>query len=103
MTIRPDQRFTSAKGAVMGAPAVQAPGLASASEVHATVEGAIRHGTTMKVEGNYVDSHGQSEIGFGITRLLNIDLLPRIKRINKVRLYRPAAGDPDAYPGLPRR
>ena len=62
---------------------------ASASEVHAMVEGAIRHGTTMKVEGNYVDSHGQSEIGFGITRLLGFDLLPRIKRINKVRLYRP--------------
>ena len=73
---------------------------ASASEVHAMVEGAIRHGTTMNVEGNYVDSHGQSEIGFGITRLLNIDLLPRIKRINKVRLYRPAAGDPGAYPRL---
>jgi hypothetical protein len=73
---------------------------ASASEVHAMVEGAIRHGTAMNVEGNYVDSHGQSEIGFGITRLLNIDLLPRIKRINKVRLYRPAAGDPGAYPRL---
>jgi TnpA family transposase len=73
---------------------------ASASEVAAMVEGAIRHGTTMTVEGNYVDSHGQSEIGFGITRLLNIDLLPRIKRINKVRLYRPAVGDPGAYPNL---
>lgn len=31
------------------------------------VEGAIRHGTTMTVEGNYTDTHGQSEIGFGIT------------------------------------
>lgn len=64
------------------------------------VEGAIRHGTTMTVEGNYVDSHGQSEIGFGVTRLLNVDLLPRIKQINKVKLYRPAAGDPGAYPRL---
>jgi len=73
---------------------------ASASEVHAMVEGAIRHGTTMTVEGNYVDTHGQSEIGFGITRLLGFDLLPRIKQINKVRLYRPAAGQPDAYPLL---
>ncbi len=73
---------------------------ASASEVHAMVEGAIRHGTTMTVEGNYVDSHGQSEIGFGVTRLLNVDLLPRIKQINKVKLYRPAAGDPGAYPRL---
>jgi hypothetical protein len=73
---------------------------ASASEVAAMVEGAIRHGTTMSVEGNYVDSNGQSEIGFGITRLLNIDLLPRIKRINKVRLYRAAADDPGAYRNL---
>jgi len=67
---------------------------ASASEVHAMVEGAIRHGTTMTVEGNYVDTHGQSEIGFGITRLLGFDLLPRIKQINKVRLYARPPGNP---------
>ncbi|BAS11185.1 transposase for transposon Tn1546 [Arthrobacter sp. Hiyo4] len=73
---------------------------ASASEVHAMVEGAIRHGTTMKVEGNYVDTHGQSEIGFGITRLLGFDLLPRIKQVNRIKLYRPATGQPDAYPLL---
>jgi hypothetical protein len=30
----------------------------SASEVAAMIEGAMRHGTTMEVEGNYVDSHG---------------------------------------------
>ncbi|MFF3123686.1 Tn3 family transposase [Streptomyces sp. NPDC057908] len=72
----------------------------TASEVAAMIEGAMRHGTTMDVEANYTDSHGQSEIGFGITRLLNFDLLPRIKRINKVRLYRPVAGEPDAYPQL---
>ncbi|MGW0390620.1 Tn3 family transposase [Streptomyces sp. NPDC003042] len=64
------------------------------------IEGAMRHGTTMDVEANYTDSHGQSEIGFGVTRLLNFDLLPRIKRINKVKLYRPVAGEPDAYPQL---
>jgi TnpA family transposase len=72
----------------------------SASEVHAMVDGAIRHGTDMAVEANYVDTHGQSEIGFGITRLLGFDLLPRIKRINKVKLYRPAAGEPDLWSGL---
>jgi TnpA family transposase len=72
----------------------------SASEVAAMVEGAMHHDTTMNVEGNYTDSHGQSEIGFGITRLLGFDLLPRIKRINKTRLYRPAAGEPDRYQAL---
>jgi TnpA family transposase len=73
---------------------------ASASEVHAMVEGAIRHSTSMNVEGNYVDSHGPSEIGFAITRLLGFDLLPRIKQINRIRLYRPSAGEPSAYPNL---
>jgi TnpA family transposase len=72
----------------------------SASEVHAMIDGAIHHGTEMAVEANYVDTHGQSEIGFGITKLLGFDLLPRIKRINKVKLYRPAAGEPDLWPGL---
>ena len=64
------------------------------------IEGAMRHGTSMNVEANYVDSHGVSEIGFGITRLLGFDLLPRIKRINRVKMYRPAAGEPEAYPAL---
>jgi TnpA family transposase len=72
----------------------------TASEVAAMIEGAIRHGTSMQVEGNYVDSHGQSEIGFGITRLLGFDLLPRIKRINKVKLYRPAHSEDEPYPLL---
>ncbi|MFI6122650.1 transposase [Streptomyces sp. NPDC051064] len=72
----------------------------TASEVAAMIEGAMRHGTTMDVEANYTDSHGQSEIGFGITGLLNFDLRPRIKPINKVKLYRPVAGEPDAYPHL---
>ncbi|MET9748848.1 Tn3 family transposase [Streptomyces ardesiacus] len=30
----------------------------------------------MEVDANYTDSHGQSEVGFGITKLLNFDLLP---------------------------
>nr|WP_218917419.1 Tn3 family transposase [Luteipulveratus mongoliensis] len=52
----------------------------TASEVAAMIEGAMRHDTSMAVEGNYGDSHGQSEVGFGITRarLLGFDLLPRI-------------------------
>jgi TnpA family transposase len=72
----------------------------SASEVHAMVEGAIHHGTSMDMEETYVDSHGQSEIGFGVSRLLGFDLLPRIKRITKVRLYRPHAGETEAYARL---
>jgi TnpA family transposase len=54
----------------------------------------------MTIEFNYVDSHGQSFIGFGITRLLDFDLLPRIKQINQAKLYRPNVGAPEAYPLL---
>jgi TnpA family transposase len=38
----------------------------------------MRHGTSMEVDGSYVDTHGQSEIGFGITRLLGCEVLRRI-------------------------
>ncbi|MGH3450641.1 MAG: transposase, partial [Haloechinothrix sp.] len=72
----------------------------TASEVAAMVEGAMHHGTDMDVAANYVDTHGQSVIGFGLTRLLGFDLLPRIKRINHIRLYRPGKGGQDAYPNL---
>jgi TnpA family transposase len=72
----------------------------SASEVAAMIEGAMRHGTSFDVEGNYTDSHGQSQIGFGITRLLGFELLPRIKQINKARLYQAEPGDRSLYPGL---
>ncbi|MEQ4725086.1 Tn3 family transposase [Nonomuraea sp. B19D2] len=72
----------------------------SASEVHAMVEGAMRHATNMNVETNYVDSHGASLIGFGITRLLNFDLVARFKQINVMKLYLPGKGDRYAYPLL---
>lgn len=38
----------------------------TASEVAAMIEGAMHHRTEMDVEANYVDSHGQSEVGFGL-------------------------------------
>lgn len=48
-----------------GAMAVHSQLLAcSASEVHAMIEGAMRHGTDMTIESNYVDSHGQSLVPF---------------------------------------
>jgi TnpA family transposase len=79
----------------------------TASEVAAMVEGAIHHRTEMDVETNYVDSHGQSEIGFGITRLLGFDLKPRLKRINHTKLYLPdtelRGRIPDLVPVLSRR
>ena len=72
----------------------------SSSEVAAMIEGVLRHDTEMEVERQYVDSHGQSEVAFAFCRMLGFQLLPRLKRIGKQRLYRPDAGQPDAYPNL---
>jgi TnpA family transposase len=72
----------------------------SSSEVAAMIEGVLRHCTEMAVDKNYVDSHGQSEVGFAFARLLGFELLPRLKAIHAQKLYRPEAGDSDAYPNL---
>ncbi len=72
----------------------------TASEVAAMIDGAIHHGTEMDVKANYVDTHGHLVTWFGLTRLLSIDLLPRIKRINHLRLYLPGWEDRQAYGNL---
>jgi TnpA family transposase len=75
----------------------------SSSEVAAMIEGLLRHCTEMEVERNYVDSHGQSEVAFAFCKLLNFDLLPRLKGLHAQRLYRPEtgkAGKSEAYPNL---
>jgi TnpA family transposase len=72
----------------------------SSSEVAAMIEGVLRHCTEMEIEKNYVDTHGQSTVGFAFCRLLGFDLLPRLKAIHKQKLNRPIAGQPDDYPNL---
>lgn len=74
----------------------------SSSEVAAMIEGVQRHCTDMEIDRQYVDSHGQSEVAFGFCRLLNFDLLPRLKALPRQRLYRPEAGAPEAFPNLHR-
>ncbi len=68
------------------------------SEAAAMIEGVLRHATTMSVEQQYVDSHGQSEVAFAFCQLLGFDLLPRLKGIHAQRLYRPA--NSASYPRL---
>ena len=68
------------------------------SEAAAMIEGVLRHATTMSVEQQYVDSHGQSEVAFAFCRLLGFDLLPRLKGIHAQRLYRPTSSA--SYPNL---
>ena len=72
----------------------------SSSEVAAMMEGLLRHCTDMKVERNYVDTHGQSEIAFAFCHLLGFNLMPRIKGIGKQRLYLPDTGQKATYPNL---
>jgi TnpA family transposase len=70
----------------------------SASEVAAMLEGLLRHCTEAEIEANYTDTHGASVIGFAFCHLLGFRLLPRLKQIGGVQLYRP---DEEArYPGI---
>jgi TnpA family transposase len=47
------------------------------------IEGLVRHDTEMRVEKNFVDSHGQSEVAFTFCHLLGaVRLMPRLKRIS---------------------
>ena len=71
----------------------------SSSEVAAMIEGLLRHCTDAEVDRNYVDTHGQSAVGFAFTYLLGFTLLPRFKNIGSQRLYRPD-GAADAYTHL---
>jgi TnpA family transposase len=72
----------------------------SSSEVAAMIEGVLRHDTEMDVDKQYVDTHGQSEVGFAFCHLLGFQLLPRLKNLKKQRLYRPHKGEPDQYAHL---
>lgn len=72
----------------------------SSSEVAAMIQGVLRHCTTMEVDKQYVDSHGQSHVAFAFCHLLGFRLLPRLKGISKQKLYRVQAGEPEAYPNL---
>jgi TnpA family transposase len=68
----------------------------SFSEVAAMIQGLIRHDTEMRVEKNFVDSHGQSEIAFAFCHLLRtVRLMPRLKRIRYERLYLPSKDTAD--------
>ena len=52
------------------------------------IEGLVRHDTEMRVEKNFVDSHGQSEVAFAFCHLLGtVRLMPRLKRINSTNEF----------------
>jgi TnpA family transposase len=55
----------------------------------------------MRVEKNFVDSHGQSEVAFAFCKLLGgVRLMPRLKHLKYERLYVPDKGMAGAFPNL---
>lgn len=70
----------------------------SSSEASAMIEGVLRHCTEMKVERQFVDTHGQSLVAFAFCHLLGFELMPRFKTIGAHKLYRAEAGQ--TYPNL---
>ena len=72
----------------------------SSSEVAAMMEGVLRHCTTMEIEQQYVDTHGQSEVAFAFSHILSFDLLPRFKLIARQKLSMVGADDAKLYENL---
>ena len=72
----------------------------SSSEVAAMIEGVLRHCTDMEIQRQYVDSHGQSAIGFAFCYLLGFELAPRLKAIARQKLALPSAGMRGQLPHL---
>lgn len=72
----------------------------SSSEVGAMMHGILHHDTLMDLDKICVDTHGQSCIGFAFSELLGFSLLPRIKNINKQKLYVSSKGKKEEYPNL---
>ena len=59
----------------------------SSSEVGSMIKGIIDHDTDMDINRVFIDTHGQSVIGFAVSYLLHFALYPRLKAINKQKLY----------------
>ncbi|MEO1391208.1 MAG: Tn3 family transposase [Cyanobacteria bacterium J06634_6] len=72
----------------------------SSSEVASMIKGVLQHCTEMSVDKNYVDTHGQSEVGFAFAHLLGFQLMPRIKNIQKQKLYLPEKGQKQQFENL---
>jgi TnpA family transposase len=72
----------------------------SSSEVASMIEGVLRHCTDMEIQRQYVDSHGQSAVGFAFCRLLGFELAPRLKAIARQKLALPTSDMRTELPNL---
>ena len=72
----------------------------SSSEVASMIKGVLRPCTDMEIQRHYVDSHGQSAVGFAFCHLLGFELAPRLKAIARQKLALPHAGLRAGLPNL---
>ena len=72
----------------------------SSSEIGSMIKGILDHCTDMIINKAYMDTHGQSMLGFGVGELLSFDLLPRLKNIYSQKLYYPSASQKCEYINL---
>jgi len=64
------------------------------------ITGVLKHDTKMNMNKTYVDTHGQSTVGFAFSHGLTFDLLPRLKGLHRQKLYYPTARHKDSYQNL---
>lgn len=72
----------------------------SSSEVASMIEGVLRHCTNMDVKSSYVDSAGQTVIGFAFSYMLHFELLPRLKSMKRQKLFICNSKDKKKYSNL---
>jgi TnpA family transposase len=72
----------------------------TSSEVGSMIKGIIDHDTDMDIDRVFIDTHGQSVIGFAVSYLVGFDLYPRLKAINKQKLYYAHPLDKDKYQNI---
>ena len=72
----------------------------SSSEVGSMIKGILQHCTNMEMNQIYVDTHGQSTLAFGVSELLDFDLLPRLKNIYAQKLHYPSPAQKNEYKNL---
>lgn len=60
----------------------------SSSEVASMMTGVLHHDTDLDIDRQFVDTHGQSVVGFAFCHLLGFDLMPRLKGIANQKLAR---------------
>ena len=56
-------------------------------EVAYILDGVLKNESDIQPETVYSDTHGQSELVFGLAYLLGIYLMPRIKDLGNLRFY----------------